>query len=266
MRNHFGRSYSSIGIAVTLGITALWFILCPNVIQELIFPSPYSVWNAAATLNIRLVEYALTTLGRVLAGWVIGIVLGIATGLLMTSSPLFYSVSNPVIEIIRPLPPVALIPFFIIWFGLGAAGQITLIAIACFMVLAVNTFVSVHNIPTIYIRAASSLGASTARIYRTVIMPAIFPSLVAGFRIAAALAFGVAAAAEFMGAQSGIGFLIMVARRTLNTDVILLGTIILGLESYLIDRTIRSVSGYLCRWSEAPIEAIQQLGYRLELK
>jgi ABC-type nitrate/sulfonate/bicarbonate transport system permease component len=117
----------------------------------------------------------------------------------------------------------------------------------------------VQSVPPIYIRAASSLGAPTGAIYRTVIRPAIMPSLVSGFRIAAALAFALGVSAEFMGAQSGIGFLIMLNRRQLNTDVILLGIIIIGLESFGVDWIIRRVSRYACRWSETPVTALQRL-------
>jgi ABC-type nitrate/sulfonate/bicarbonate transport system permease component len=248
-----------IGALTTLILVVLWFCLTPNLIPELVFPSPHAVWQAIVALRLNLVDHALTTLARVLVGWTLGGVLGIAVGLLMTWNKLFFSIANPLIEVIRPIPPIALIPFFIIWFGLSLTGQVMLVALSCFMVLAVNTHVSVNNISLIYIRAATSLGASKFRIYKTIILPAILPSLVSGFRVAAALAFAVAVAAEFMGAQSGIGYLIMVARRTLDTNVILLGTIILGLESFVFDWGIRSISRHLCRWSEAPGEAIQQL-------
>ena len=258
-RNRASLAISFLTIAV---LFAIWFLATRHSVPELIFPSPESVWHAMMSLRVRLLNDSLVTLARVVSGWGLGVALGIITGLLMTLSRTFYSISDPIIEAIRPVPPIALIPFFIIWFGLGPGGQIALIALGCFMVMAVNTFVAVQNVPSIYLRAASSLGASRIEIYRTVIMPAILPSLASGFRIAAALAFGVGVAAEFMGAQSGLGFLIMVARRTLNTDTILLGTIIIGVESYLVDRCIRSVTGYLCRWSESPVEAIEQLGAR----
>ena len=254
--------FPGISIITVLTILAIWYLLTPNTIPELVFPSPKSVWEVISTLHLQLIKHSFFTLFRVIVGWGMGVFLGIVVGLLMTWSRIFYSMSNPIIEAVRPLPPIALIPFFIIWFGLSVTGQIALIALGCFMVLTVNTYVSVHNISPIYIRAASSLGATKRQIYRTIIIPAILPSLVSGFRIAAALAFGVAVAAEFMGAQSGIGFLIMVARRTLHTNTILLGTIIIGIESYIMDRIIRSISRYLCRWNEEPIGAIQ----RLELK
>ena len=237
----------------------LWFLLTPKPVPELVFPSLASVARAALTLGTGLVLDAAVTLGRVIVGWVAGVIPGILAGLWMTRSRTFFAVANPLIEALRPVPPVALIPFFILWFGLGSGGQILLIAIGCFMVMAINTFSAVHMIPPIYVRAAASLGAPTAAIYRTVIWPAILPSLVSGFRIAAALAFALGVAAEFMGAQSGIGFLIMVNRRQLNTNTILLGIIVIGLESFAVDWTIRIFSRYACRWSETPVSALQRL-------
>jgi taurine transport system permease protein len=242
-----------------LVLVFLWYVLTPTVIPELVLPSPQTVWHAMTSLGLKLLEYSALTFLRVATGWLLGVLMGMAVGLLMTWNQTIFYIFNPLIEAIRPLPPVALIPFFIIWFGLGAASQIALIALACFMVLAVSTFVAVNNLPPVYLRAAALLGASKVQIYRTIIIPAILPSLVSGFRVAAALAFAVGVAAEFMGAQSGIGFMIMVARRTLETNVILLGTLVLGLESYLLDFIIRRMSTYLCRWTETPIEALQQI-------
>jgi len=198
----------------------------------------------------------MVTLSRVLAGWSLGAIAGITVGLLMTSNRVWFSITNPFIEGLRPIPPIALVPFFILWFGLGSFGQILLIALGCFMVMAVNTVVAVNNLAPIYIRAARTLGATRLRVYLTVVVPGILPALVAGLRIAAALAFGLAVAAEFMGAQSGIGFLMMVARRTLNTNTILLGTIILGMESFAVDAVIRKVCGHFTRWNESSSEAL----------
>ncbi len=255
--------YTALSICSVLTLVLLWFLLTPRVLPELVFPSPRSVYDAVVSLKWHLFEHAAVTLIRVLIGWSLGVLTGILAGILMTWSRAFYATANPIIEALRPVPPIALIPFFIIWFGLGPSGQIGLVALGCFMVLAVNTFVAVHTVPPVYVRAASSLGASKFHIYTTVIIPAIIPSLMSGFRIAAALAFGLGVAAEFMGAQSGLGYVMMVARRTLNTNTILLGIVLLGIESFLLDKCIRVVGRYLCRWSETSIDSIQTIGSRL---
>jgi len=118
------------------------------------------------------------------------------------------------------------------------------------MVMAINAIVAAGNVPPVYVRAARSLGATQNDVYRTVILPAIVPQLVSGLRIGAALAFAIVVAAEFMGAREGIGALIMLASRTLNTPVVLLGTIVIGLEAFLIDRTIRWFSSRVTSWAE----------------
>src|SRR5712692_9987206 len=114
------------------------------------------------------------------------------------------------------------------------------------MVMAINTIVAARNVPPVYLRAARSLGASENTVCRTVILP----QLVAGLRIGAALAFAVTIAAEFMGAEAGIGALIMLASRTLGTDVVLLGTIIIGLEAFGLEQLIRLISDRATAWAE----------------
>jgi ABC-type nitrate/sulfonate/bicarbonate transport system permease component len=234
-------------------VVITWYSVAPRYVSELVFPSPAAVWNAAVVLHARILNDALKTLYRVLAGWVIGCSTGILVGLLMTKFRWFYAIVNPLIELARPLPPVALIPFFIIWFGLADVGQITLIAVGCFMVMTISTFVAVSNVAPVYIKVGKTVGADSLSIYTTIIFPAILPALISGFRVAAALAFGVGIAAEFMGAQSGLGFLVMVARRTLETNTILLATIILGIESFLTDLAIRNIARRLLRWTDDPI-------------
>nr|WP_255411823.1 ABC transporter permease [Cryobacterium sp. M91] len=186
---------------------------------------------------------------RVIVSWAAGSILGILTGLAMARSQVLRFALTPLIEALRPVPPVALIPFVILWFGIGDNGKIFLGALACFMVMVVNTTVAVSNVPPVYTQAARSLGASESRIYRTVILPAITPELLSGFRIGSALAFAVIVAAEFLGANDGIGRLIMQASRTLNTSVVLLGTIVIAILAVLLDQVIWRVSARVTRWS-----------------
>lgn len=201
-------------------------------------------------MHQRIWVHAFATLIRVIVSWFIGSFLGILVGLLMVRSRLVESALSPIIEGLRPIPPVALIPMVIIWFGIGDSGKIFLTSLACFMVLVVNTVVSARNVNPVYIQAAKSLGASETKIYLTVVLPAIVPELLSGFRIGIALAFAIAVAAEFMGAEYGIGYLIMQASRTLNTEVVLIGTFIIGIEAFVIERLLKVCSDYITRWTE----------------
>ena len=241
-----------LGVATVVTVLAAWYIVTVvmPLIPSLFFPSPPDVLRALVELRYSIIQHSLVTLYRVLTSFSVGSMIGILIGLLMSRSRIVYAILDPVIEALRPVPPIALIPFFILWFGIGNFGKLLLSGLGCFMVLVVNTVVAVRNVPPIYVRAVSSLGADPRTIYRTVVVPAIIPSLVSGWRVAAALAFALTVAAELMGAQSGLGFLVMVARRSLQTDVILLSVIILSIEAWFVDRAIRVLSNRVTPWME----------------
>lgn len=246
------RLWPLVSVATLVVITVVWWLLTSGlrIVKPLYFPSPEEVVTSFATLQASLILDASATLIRVTVSWLMGSALGIIVGLAMVRSRLIYFVLTPIVEGLRPVPPIALIPFVILWFGVGDAGKIFLAALGCFMVMAINAIVAAGNVSPLYVRAARSLGATQNDVYRTVILPAIVPQLVGGLRIGAALAFAIVVAAEFMGAREGIGALIMLASRTLNTPVVLLGTIVIGLEAFLIDRTIRWFSSRVTSWAE----------------
>lgn len=246
-----------VSLATFVVLVAVWWSLTDltRTIPPLYFPSIGEVIASASTLGTTILEDGLATLMRVLVSWVVGSALGILVGLAMARSRLTYFAVSPIVEALRPVPPVALIPFVILWFGIGDSGKIFLGALGCFMVMVVNTFVSAGNVDPVFLRAARSLGASEQRVYRSVILPAIVPELVSGLRIGAALAFAVVVAAELLGAQSGIGRLIMLASRTLNTPVVLLGTIVIGLEAFAVERAIRFVSDRATSWASRDTDA-----------
>jgi taurine transport system permease protein len=241
-----------LGVATLAAVLAVWWSLTSwlEIVPPLYFPTPEEVIQRIGRLSGGLVSDAIATLIRVVISWLVGSALGIIVGLAMVRSRVLYALLSPIIEALRPIPPVALIPFVILWFGIGDDGKIFLGALACFMVMVINTIVSSQNLSPVYMRAARSLGASDRQVYRTVVLPGIVPELVSGLRIGSALAFAVIVAAEFLGAESGIGRLIMLASRTLDTPVVLLGTIVIGLQAFLVERVIKLVAARVTRWAE----------------
>ncbi|WKU03353.1 ABC transporter permease [Micromonospora sp. HUAS LYJ1] len=242
-----------LGGGVVVGLLTVWWLLTDltGTIRPLYFPAPTEVLSALRQVWRSMLPDAGATLLRVLFSWSIGSAAGILIGLLMVRSRILFHTLTPVIEALRPVPPVALIPFVILWFGIGDSGKLFLGSLACFMVMVVNTIVSANNVSPVYGRAARSLGAREGQVYRTVILPAIVPEIVSGLRIGSALAFAVVVAAEFLGAEQGIGRLIMQASRTLNTPVVLIGTIVIAIEAVAVDRLIKFVSSRITRWSES---------------
>lgn len=229
----------------------LWVVLTEfHIVGPDKLPTPQGVIDAAIVSAPLIPGDVLATFGRFAAGFLLGTALGIFLGLAMSYSTRVAAFFDPIVEGMRPVPAIAMIPFFLLWFGLAEAGKILLIALGVFAIIVVNTYESVKNVPRIFPLAASTLGASKTQMFRTVLLPGMLPGLIGSLRTAAALAFTLVVAAEFMGATSGMGYRIMEARRLYNPELILLGIFMLGILSALIDQLIRRVTNYLTRWSE----------------
>jgi ABC-type nitrate/sulfonate/bicarbonate transport system permease component len=249
------RNYISIAVIILALLIWIASTRHQTTTQRLVFPSPDALLFTTLNQWYDILKYSLTTWYRVIVGLGIGTFVGFSIGLLMTWSKAIDSILDPFVELIRPIPPIALTPFFILWFGLGDLGQLLLISLGCFMIAVVTTFVSVRNVSPVYVRASKSLGANDLDLYLTVFIPAILPNLLSGMRVAAATGFGLTVAAEYLGAQGGLGYLIRNARTILQTEVILLSAILLGMESLLTDRFLRFAFGKLTGWAPKSTEA-----------
>jgi len=245
------QRYKIISFLSIFILLILWFLLTldQSKNQELLFPSLSKMIKAFSDNYQNILEYSFITWYRVILGMLIGMFIGLAVGIIITWNKYIEAIVDPIIEIIRPIPPIALTPFFILWFGLGDIGQLLLVSLGCFMVIVVSTVNAIRNVKIIFVRAASSLGASAFDIYRTVYLPAIMPTLSSAVRVSAATGFGLTVAAEYLGAQGGLGFLIRNARVTLNTEVIMLSAILLGVLSLVTDQLIRLFFGLITKWN-----------------
>jgi taurine transport system permease protein len=229
----------------------LWFVLTRGQDHHgaLAFPRPALLYQTLKDQWKDILSYAGTTWYRVIIGLVLGTVTGLLAGVLMSYNKYLYYMLDPLVEILRPVPPIALTPFFILWFGLGDVSQLILIGMGCFMIIAVSAFVGINTVNPVYVKAASILGASKIQIYRTVYLPAIMPGFLAAVRVALASAFALTVAAEYLGAEGGLGYLIRNARQILHTETILLASIILGIESLITDQVIRLIFKRITKWT-----------------
>lgn len=244
------RSLKLVSIFSIISFYIAWFLLTRKIISPLIFPAPEEVIKVILAMKYTLILYAWVTFYRILIGFAIGTSLGILVGLFMTYNSAFYAAVNPHIQSFRPIPPTVSIPFFLIWFGISLWGRILFVAVGIFMILVIATIEAVRNVPPVYVEAAYTLGADKKTVYKTVILPAIIPHLIGSIRISIAMAFVLGIAAELMGAQEGIGFMVMVANRMLQTDTMLLGALIVGVIAAISDRIIQIGGNYITRWSE----------------
>jgi ABC-type nitrate/sulfonate/bicarbonate transport system permease component len=248
-----GRYLSFLAIGLYL---VFWFLLTKDgfgLIGALKFPTPRMVVRSAwINRDLLLNDVAVSWL-RMITGWTTGVILGVGLGLLMYRSKKVFYFCDPIIEGMRPVPAIAMVPFFILWFGLSERGKFLLIVGGVFAILVVSTLEAARNIPRIYIRAAESLGASNRYILRRIVVPCILPQLIGALRVSSALAFTLVVAAEYIGAQSGLGYRIIYAQNLFQTDLILLGVVLFGLMSGSTDLVIRHVIRRLTRWTEREV-------------
>lgn len=156
---------------------------------------------------------------------------------------------DPLVEVLRPVPPLAWIPLSILWFGIGDVQNQFIIFLGMFFPILLNTVSGVKNIEPNLVRAARCLGASEPRVLRRVVLRAALPQIITGIRIGLGVGWMALVAAELVGANSGLGFLINDARTLLRTDIVIVGMITIGVVGLAIDRTIRFIGRRSMPWS-----------------
>jgi ABC-type nitrate/sulfonate/bicarbonate transport system permease component len=236
-------------LTVALLIGAWVLVSEMHLVKPLFLPAPQNLWTAAKNLAGHLPEDLFASLvRRILPGFAIGVSLGTLIGVLMAMNRVGRAIFEPIVEILRPLPPLALIPLLILWLGIGYITQILLIAYGSFIIMVVNSYEAVRNVPPIYIHAATMLGAQSRQIFRKVIIPSIIPDVIAGIRVSAAASFGYCVAAELMGAMTGLGYRLVLARRYLMTENIIVILIVIAVLSFAIDYGVRKMDASLTSW------------------
>ena len=233
--------------AVTYGNRAL------EVLNPVFLPTPTEVLRVGADLvrDGSLGRHLLISLGRVAEGFGIAagaaLVLGILTGL---SAPLRLML-EPMIEFVRPIPPLAFLPMFLVWFGLGETSKVAFIAYTTFFPMFVGIAASVLRADVTLLRAAASLGGSRLDLVRYVALPDALPGIIVALRLGFGLALFVIVGAEFMGADSGLGYLIMEGRVFFNPAQIVLGALVLGALGSVVNALLLATERRLLRWRAA---------------
>jgi NitT/TauT family transport system permease protein len=199
-------------------------------------------------LSGELPHDAWSSLFRVVAGFLIGGGLALPLGLLMGANRRLHDLMNPLVQILRPIPPIAYIPLSILWFGLGNPPALFLIALGAFFPVLMNTIAGVRQVDGLYLRAARNLGAGPWTIFRRVILPAATPYILAGVRIGIGTAFIVVIVSEMIAVNDGLGFRILEAREFMWSDKIIAGMITIGLLGLAIDVGVSRLNAHLLRW------------------
>lgn len=188
------------------------------------------------------------SLFRVIGGFFFGALLGIPLGYAMGLNGWFRGWFDPIVEFMRPVPPLALIPLVIIWFGIGETGKIILLFLAALWIMAIAARSGVSGVRITKVHAAYSLGASKWQIMRHVIIPNSLPDIFTGARVAMGVCWGTVVAAELVAASQGAGMMIMVASKFTLTDIVIMGIILIGVIGFTIDMLMRWLERVLVPW------------------
>jgi len=243
-----GKALSAMKLTVQLRPVAfvavllvVWHVLVAR--QNLhLLPGPVSVAVGIVELARRglLLKYVTASLFRVTWGFTAAAVLGIPFGLAVGWYRRSEMALNPLIQIFRPISPLAWIPISILWFGVGDMAAIFLIFLASFLPLTVTAMNAVASIPPVHINAGRNFGLSQSQLIRRVLYPAVAPQLVIGLRITLGIAWLVVVAAEMIAVNSGLGFLIVDARNAgTRYDLVVAGMVLIGLIGLMLDVGMR---------------------------
>jgi ABC-type nitrate/sulfonate/bicarbonate transport system permease component len=242
-------------LALLAALIALWWYVSTELLDRTtraLLPPPQAIAIAAWEL-IRtgdLVRHLVDSLRREVVAflWALSAVpLGIAMGWWKRVEQQV----DPIVEMLRPVPPLAWIPLSILWFGVGNTQNEFIIFLGCFFPILVNTVAGVKGVEPNLVRAARCLGAGERQTLWRVVLRAALPQIVTGIRVGLGVGWMALVAAELVGASSGLGFLINDARTVLRTDYVIVGMATIGIVGLLIDRLIRAFSRRLMPWSQA---------------
>jgi len=238
-----------------LALLGTWHIAAGlRIYPEYLFPSPLSV--AIGILELfrsgDIWQYVLVSMLRFGAGYGAAVILAFPLGLLFGRCLLLWKAFDPLVQVLRPVSPIAWFPLVSLWFGIGNLPAVVIIFLAAFYPILLSTVAAVRNVPSRYLKVAANFGASRGKTIWGVIIPAAFPQITVGFHIAIGSAWVFLVAGEMLGVRSGLGYLIIDSRNNLRTDLVIVGIILIGLSGLVIDRAMGLVERSVKRqWGDA---------------
>jgi ABC-type nitrate/sulfonate/bicarbonate transport system permease component len=241
--------------AVLVAAVVLWqAVSMANIFPAFALPSPVAVWQSL--VDIVRSGYGGQTLGsdifiscfRILIGFVGAVAIGVPVGLLMSRNKIVFDIIDPLLQFVRPVPPLAYIPLLVVWFGIGELPKAILILVGTIPVIIIGTISGVKSTPPLRISVARTLGASNAQIFRKVVLPSAMPEIFTAMRVGIGVAWTCLVAAELIAASSGLGWLVQFAGQALQVSIVIVGIVIIGLIGYAMELVIRKIENLIVPW------------------
>ncbi len=245
-----------VSLLTVLAVLAAWWLASHLRLTSPVFlPTPeavlrklVSVWQNGF-VDATLLQHLGASLGRVFAALGVSLAAGIPIGLAIGASTIGRGVFDPLLEFLRPIPPLAYLPLIVIWFGIGEPSKVLVIALAMLAPIALSTAAGVRAVSRERVLAARSLGASGPQVALHVTLPSALPQMLTGIRIALGAGWTTLVAAELVAATRGLGFMIQSAAQFLVTDVVLMGIFVIAGIAFALEWIIRRVERTLVPWA-----------------
>jgi len=215
-----------------------------------VLPAPLAVLRAFWTLSLsgEIWHHVAVSTWRALSGFALGGSLALVLGLLTGSSRAAETLLDSTLQMLRNIPPLALIPLVILWFGIDESAKLFLVSLGVFFPIYINTFHGIRSVDKGLIEMARSYGLSGWPLYRDVILPGALPAILVGVRFSLGFMWVILIVAETISAQAGIGYMTMNAREFLQTDVVLVGILLYALLGKLADLLSKGLERWWLRW------------------
>jgi NitT/TauT family transport system permease protein/taurine transport system permease protein len=249
------RRYVLLVILTPIALLGGWALASSQGwIDSIILPSPWVVFVSLIDMAVNgysgvgLFTHIGISLARVTTAFVGGSILGTLCGVLRGRIRVIDALLLVPAEVLRPIPPLGIIPLFILWFGVGELSKVLLIFLSVFLITMVNAQAGAANCPEDLIRASATLGASRWQTFRFAILPAALPQIMTGLRVAMGTALSVLVASELIGGDRGLGFIVLDASNFFRTSYVFAGVIVIGIIGFVSDRGLAWVSHSLVHW------------------
>ncbi|MEG0371721.1 MAG: ABC transporter permease [Clostridium sp.] len=242
---------------VLIGITILLLIWQGIVLtgryEEALLPSPITVFTGTLELikDGSLFEHIAVSLMRFSIGYFSAIIVAVILGIFLGWVTPIWDIVDPIVQVLRPISPMAWLPFIVLWFGIGDIPAIVIIFIAAFFPVLLSTVSGVKRIDKTYLKVSENFGISGMNLFTKVIFPAAFPSITNGIHMALGAAWIFLVAGEMVGAQSGLGYLVIDSRNSMRTDHLLSAIIFIGIIGLVLDKLLKFVESLIeSKWGQ----------------
>lgn len=245
-----------ISLATIAAFFVLWFLVtATGAIAPLFLPSPETVLSRLVSLttdgfvDATLAQHLAASLLRVFAALAAALIIGVPAGLAIGLSTVGRGILDPIIEFLRPIPPLAYLPLVIIWAGIGETAKVLVIALAMLPPIVIATAAGSEGVERNRLNVARALGATRWQVLRLVVFPSALPSILTGTRIALGAGWATLVAAELVAATRGVGFMIQSAANFLATDVVIAGIFVIAIVAFALECGVRLLERLFVSWS-----------------